>query len=202
MERLQIRKFIKEVAKKGAPIFIAGSLAACGPQDHFKRVIIRDLQVPQDQLGLVNPNITPVPTATRFPGPEGSPTPEGPLVNFPRTSSEAANAFGRDTLSKNPVRWEQLLDAKGIIIGWHLKPAAVKSHINPRGRVMEGYYDTQIGANPQCIVSNGLESDIQGGSIWNTSGVQASRALYSQVKPPTWTDGKVHSCQTIGFTPS
>ncbi|MEK7160198.1 MAG: hypothetical protein AAB702_01840 [Patescibacteria group bacterium] len=119
------------------------------------------------------------------------------LPTWPKTAKEAGMLFGTDVESKKASRWEPSADG-----GWHFREEAFVSAVNPQGYVLDGYFDTKPGKNPDCFVSNGVAVGVQGATIWPVSGEQEATILLDKMALPKWDDGKVHPCRAVGFTPT
>lgn len=126
---------------------------------------------------------TPTPTAT----PEALAVPEV-LPAWPKSAEKAAALFG-----SSPDRWE--VNPNG---GWHLREEGWRILINPKGYLMEGYYDTKPGKDPLCFASAGVALKIQGGTIWPERGTEESaKNLQKKMAIAVWEDKTQHPCQVI-----
>lgn len=113
------------------------------------------------------------------------------VPSFPKTATEAAATFGVDGSTKDPKRWE--LTPEG---GWHLSEAQIGDdtkdalNVNPKGYLMEGYYDTKPGRNPYALVAVGINSNIpiQGATFWNEQRVNQADKLQNEMAIPKWRD--------------
>jgi hypothetical protein len=141
------------------------------------------------------PTQTPEPTKTSTPTAtsevtavaEATPVPEV-LPTWPETAEAAAALFGG-----SPDRWEKNPDG-----GWHLREEGWRTLIDPKGYLMEGYYDTKPGKNPSCFTSVGVGVEMQGGTIWPVRGTEKeAKKLQRKMAIPVWDDGKQYPCQVI-----
>lgn len=114
------------------------------------------------------------------------------VPSFPKTAAEAAATFGVDGSTKNPSRWEKTAEGDG----WHLSEAQIGDdtkdalNVNPRGYLMEGYYDTRPGHNPFALVAVGIDSNIptQGATFWNVQQIDQADKLAGEMAIPKWKD--------------
>lgn len=113
------------------------------------------------------------------------------VPSFPKTREEAAATFGVDGSTRDPKRWE--LTPEG---GWHLSEAQIGDdtkdalNVNPKGYLMEGYYDTKPGRNPFALVAVGIDSNIpiQGATFWNEQRIDQADKLQNEMAIPKWRD--------------
>lgn len=113
--------------------------------------------------------------------------------SFPKTAAEAAFTFGVDGSTRDPKRWEHTAEGDG----WHLSEAQIGDdtkdalNVNPRGWLMEAYYDTLPGRNPYAMVAVDLDTNIpaQGGTFWKERGCDKVVKLQNEMAIPKWKDG-------------
>ncbi len=114
------------------------------------------------------------------------------IPSFPKTVAEAAATFGVDGSTRNPKRWEKTAEGDG----WHLSEAQIGDdtkdalNANPKGWLMEGYYDTKPGRNPFALVAVGIDSNIpvQGATFWNVTKIDQADKLQAEMAIPKWKD--------------
>lgn len=128
--------------------------------------------------------------------------------SFPRTAAEAAATFGVDGSTRNPKRWEKTPEG-----GWHLSEAQIGDdtkdalNVNPKGFLMEGYFDTLPGRNPFAWAIIDIDGNIpaQGGTFWNeTRGRAKAEKLQREMHTPKWKDaqGKVTDHPAVVISPA
>lgn len=114
------------------------------------------------------------------------------VPSFPKTAAEAAATFGVDGSTRNPSRWEKTPEGDG----WHLSEAQIGDdtkdalNVNPKGYLVEFYYDTKPGRNSFAGVAVGIDSKIpvQGGTFWNVQQKDQAAKLQREMAIPMWKD--------------
>lgn len=110
------------------------------------------------------------------------------LPAFPKTAQEAASLFGGAV-----SRWEK--SAEG---GWHLREEGFRINVDPKGYLMEAYYDTKPGKDPQCFASAGVALEAQGVTVWPVVGTEeAAKDWQKMMAIPVWSDKQQHPCQVV-----